>query len=306
MEIRLNREPLDITMEDEKVLSDVVDELYRLIQDAGFHISRIQHNGEELIPEEKTSWADLPLEHVGVLDIEAKTLREATFEHLNTVRQYISMVRGAFLKENTPLLTDLSIDYPSVRDSLDPLISSQGPGNPLAEILDEQIHRFNVFSDQPLYKDSDSLIELLNSLLTLLAERMREISSPAEELKKSSEALKAMLGSLRDVSLLLQTGKDREAMALVLSCIELVSKIIRLYPLILDESGISPDTLTVGESSIKDFYSDFNATMEELIQAFQVNDSVLIGDLLEYEVAPRLESLLPSLADIVSSEERTQ
>ena len=39
------------------------------------------------------------------------------------------------------------------------------------------------------------------------------------------------------------------------------------------------------------FYSELNKVLKELLEAFKLKDSVLIGDLMEYEMAPRLEEL---------------
>ena len=45
------------------------------------------------------------------------------------------------------------------------------------------------------------------------------------------------------------------------------------------------------EEPLERFFSDLNRILTELIEAFEAKDSVLIGDLLEYEVTPRLEGL---------------
>jgi len=312
VEIRLNKEILNVTLEKEKVLADVIDELFRLINEAGFRITKIEHNGEELSQEEKDSWAHLPVEDIGVIDVSAGTMRESLFEHLSTVRQYLTTVLMAYQKENTALLKDLSRDYNLVRDSLDTLIADTQKAargddtvRPLSVILDEQVQAYRIFSDSPIYETNAACCTCLDSIISILSERLREVSAPAEELKKTAEALKSGLSSISDVSLLLQTGKDREAMGSVLTFIELVSKILRIYPLLLDESDSSLDTMTIGDTSFKEFYRDFNAILTELIEAFTLNDSVLIGDLLEYEVVPRLEKLLPSL-DILASREETR
>ena len=40
-----------------------------------------------------------------------------------------------------------------------------------------------------------------------------------------------------------------------------------------------------------------NGVLRDLLAAFNAKDSILIGDLLEYEVAPRLGKLLPLLEE---------
>ena len=41
--------------------------------------------------------------------------------------------------------------------------------------------------------------------------------------------------------------------------------------------------------------TELTPVLRELVAAFDAKDSVLIGDLLEYEVAPRVERLMPLL-----------
>jgi hypothetical protein len=82
----------------------------------------------------------------------------------------------------------------------------------------------------------------------------------------------------------------------ILKFIELSQKLIRLYP-ILKENGLVDFTKgNIDGMSFGDFYGALNLVLNELSDAFAVEDSVLIGDLLEYEIAPRIEALLTGLA----------
>ena len=46
------------------------------------------------------------------------------------------------------------------------------------------------------------------------------------------------------------------------------------------------------------FYQELNGVLSELLEAFAAKDSVLIGDLMEYEIAPRLEQLRTFLQEL--------
>ena len=54
----------------------------------------------------------------------------------------------------------------------------------------------------------------------------------------------------------------------------------------------------MGGRGLQDFYRDLNRILTELLEAFHANDSVLIGDLMEYEIAPRLEQLRTFLQEV--------
>jgi hypothetical protein len=47
----------------------------------------------------------------------------------------------------------------------------------------------------------------------------------------------------------------------------------------------------VGGREPREFFAELNRVLGELLSAFRARDTVLIGDLLEYEVAPRLRQL---------------
>jgi hypothetical protein len=79
---------------------------------------------------------------------------------------------------------------------------------------------------------------------------------------------------------------------------ELSQSLVRLVASVLPDSADPGKQLTVGGMSLQDFYQELNGILDELLEAFDANDSVLIGDLMEYEVAPRLEQLRTFLQEV--------
>ena len=49
------------------------------------------------------------------------------------------------------------------------------------------------------------------------------------------------------------------------------------------------------EITVSDYIGEFNAILKELLAAYETRDSVLVGDLAEYELAPRLRCLYAAL-----------
>ena len=123
--------------------------------------------------------------------------------------------------------------------------------------------------------------------------RIKEYTTPLESLKETASELKCSALEIGEVSLLLQTGKDNKAMEYIIRFSELTEKASRLLTHLQDTGDISLEKEKIGEdASIIDFFKSLNAKLNELINAFMVKDMVLIGDLLEYEIAPRLEQLV--------------
>jgi hypothetical protein len=83
-------------------------------------------------------------------------------------------------------------------------------------------------------------------------------------------------------------------MAAVTGFTETFSKILRLMAT-LSESGLDASQLLIDGKPYADFFSDLNKVLNELMEAFGSRDTVLIGDLAEYEVLPRLDSIFEAL-----------
>jgi len=70
---------------------------------------------------------------------------------------------------------------------------------------------------------------------------------------------------------------------------ELSQSLVRLV------ASIFPDN---SNEDLEAFYEELNGVLSELLEAFDAKDSVLIGDLMEYEIAPRLERLRKLLQEL--------
>ena len=64
-----------------------------------------------------------------------------------------------------------------------------------------------------------------------------------------------------------------------------------------DESGI--DRLVIRDNAFgmnfKDFFAEFSPILEDFEDALQNNDTVMLGDLSEYEICPRLKDISKAL-----------
>jgi hypothetical protein len=101
---------------------------------------------------------------------------------------------------------------------------------------------------------------------------------------------------MEDLPLDIQTGKDGRAAETMQLFSRMGEKLFRLL-LILKTGGLSLDTFTIDGESAEDFMNDFSAALRELAGAYESSDSVLIGDLSEYELAPRLLKFYSALKE---------
>ena len=113
--------------------------------------------------------------------------------------------------------------------------------------------------------------------------RLEEAEHPGDALASRVGLLRGCLGELKEVSVLLQTGRDKPAMEIVIRFTDVVQSLMDLLPF------LPPDAERAR------ILVELTPILRELVAAFGSRDSVLIGDLLEYEVAPRMEKIAPLL-----------
>ncbi len=150
--------------------------------------------------------------------------------------------------------------------------------------------------DEP---DKASRVELsaqADRIASVFGERLAELRRPAAEMLAAAALFDERAAELADLPVLLQTGKEDQAMKAVLYFIEIFNKVIRIIPE-LRRTGIDTASITVDGSAMPDFYGAFNGVLRQLTDAFEHKDAVLIGDLAEYEVLPRMRSFFAAMRE---------
>lgn len=90
----------------------------------------------------------------------------------------------------------------------------------------------------------------------------------------------------------MQTGKDSAAMEKIIEFIDFSKKLSRLM------SYYNIDTGKIDLESL----SSYNKLLNELVEALSRSDSVLTGDLLEYEIAPAIEQFFDIMSDDIMTD----
>jgi hypothetical protein len=136
------------------------------------------------------------------------------------------------------------------------------------------------------------------SLAALIEERLRELRDPLPELNSLGGLVEGTAKRLEDLPLDIQTGKDGRAAETVQLFSNIAEKLFRIFSLLKLE-GIITDTLVIdtvpGGVPLSTFIDDFSAALKELLAAYEVKDAVLVGDLAEYELAPRLRAFYSAI-----------
>ncbi|MFP4643510.1 MAG: hypothetical protein ACLFM0_04075 [Spirochaetales bacterium] len=269
MKIVVNEQELDVTYENEKTVGDVVNELKQWLADSGMSITRCSLDDNDVADGSRESWATTPIEQIETLTVEAVLPAERDPNSLVTLVEYFELLKRNLESGDTSALRDVLGEFGYLSQSINRVLRVTGvspdtlvPVRSLRESIDQG-------SGQDFDTLKSEALHATGAVLSALQSRLSEIIRPEKELGITASLLAEHLPGVSETAILLQQGKDEEAMARIARFSDLVAKFTRLDP------DVDTDALL--------------SKLNELVDAFNANDSVLIGDLLEYEIVPAIE-----------------
>jgi hypothetical protein len=289
VQILVNNSPFDVTIEKESSLGEVVAAISEWLADNNFSITGITVDEDTFDPFNNEEWQGLSIDSVNTLNLSALSVLELRTAHISTLFDYVTLFRDALASGNREVIAQLIEEYPPVRGALDKLINPGSEGTPLSNRLDQLLTMAGIIDGRP-GPQVRALLEFFRNLEVIIQDRLDEVQAPVKELKKVIETLDQLVPVLEELPVLLQTGKDNEAMQHIITFTELTGKLTRLIPYVRLQTGID----IAGGSDAGTFeqlYLELNPVLAELTEAFSSLDAVLIGDLVEYEIAPRIGSI---------------
>jgi len=296
VDIRINDQNLDFTIEKNETLGDVVKDIEAWLDGSDLVLCSVKHEDQNLLSQPYEEWAKTPHSEVGTLNVMVKHTRELTVLNLQTILEYLDLLKQATAAGKGKLLGELFSGFPALVESVrkhfpNPDATLQAL---VALFLHADVEEVLGWPEEKM-QQAVKLIDLVSGNVSF---RLQELQDPRAALETLSEDLKICIEEISEISILLQTGKDRQAMDTMVRFSELSQSLVRLVASVLANSADPGKQVTVGGMGLQDFYRDLNGILTELLEAFHANDSVLIGDLMEYEVAPRLEQLRTFLQEV--------
>ena len=119
-------------------------------------------------------------------------------------------------------------------------------------------------------------------------------SAITESFKLSGKEIEEVIELLKNIPIEMQSGKDAAARQSIIK----LSDVMNSFCSTVTWSSLFPETfgnLLIEGKTLSEFLSDFSPVLKDFSDALENSDSVLIGDLAEYEICPRLESLAKAL-----------
>ena len=112
--------------------------------------------------------------------------------------------------------------------------------------------------------------------------------------EKLSELFNELAAQMEGVPVALQSGKNAE----VSESIKRLADSIEQFCHVATLASLFPDTFSTSSLngiSFKDFFAEFSPILKDFEDALQNNDTVMLGDLSEYEICPRLKEISKAL-----------
>jgi hypothetical protein len=271
MDFTINGQTANITLEKEETVGELLFGIDEWLQDSDHTLSGIMINGEEIASGSISEAFLRKLDDVKTIEIKTSSRMELYIEALRAVLEYLEVYKDASFEDKKVIQKNWE------------------DGAAASFIKNREAALFNMLNDvfsgegmNPI--DAESII----------AERMRELGNPREEIAAMQSLVEDCVTRLEDLPLDLQTGKDFRAAETIQLFSGISVKLFRIVA-IIEKQNLNFENINVDDQNITAFMKDFSTALQELLSAYESKDSVLVGDLAEYELAPRLRAFYAAL-----------
>jgi len=283
MEIRINEQKLDANLEKEKTIGQVLAALEQWISDSGHILSGMRLDGLSVTASQIEEVFNREIDSVKILEIETNSLAQISASCLVTLLDDIKQYENLDFQEKAKFFDNWK---------------------------ESACAKFLFTEMSGLYKLCSSAFSSgeisIQTLSSITEERLREVTEPLKEFTDIEPVLNQICEKLVDLPLDIQTGKDIKAAQTIQVFTALTEKILRLFYQ-LDTQGffyadgefeteISEQVEEKKEKLIQKI-NGFTDVLKELLDAYEKNDSVLVGDLAEYEAAVKIKELYTSILE---------
>ncbi|MCL2442144.1 MAG: hypothetical protein FWD13_01605 [Treponema sp.] len=280
MEIRINDKPLDFSLDDENNLGEVLAGLEQWLASAGHRIAKLSIDGQEI----KTSMIEdaftKNVDSIKSLNIQTNIIAELTTASLMSILNDIKDFENLGAEEKNKFFNNWNETAQAQYVS--------------AEIPDLYAYCISTFSHGDM---------LPQTLCAIIEEIQREVNDPVNELKNIEQILKDICARLIDIPLDIQTGKDARAAQTIQVFSAVTEKIFRIFRQ-LDTQGYL--SVISGQKTLSHLITQFGNVLKELLEAYEKNDTVLVGDITEYEASPKIKELYYAILENIKSTDALQ
>jgi len=270
MEIKINGKTADITIDNEKTVAHVMAGIEQWLSGSGHRLSGLSIDGKTADLSSLDDIFEKEIDGIAILDVLTMSITELGVTSL------------------VNLLADID-DFEALSFEEKSNFFSSWKNTPQAAFINEQMPDLFSFFESTFLNGAFSV----QTLRSITEERLREIQTPVDEFSNLRPLLEETCARLIDLPLDIQTGKDARAAQTIQIFSGITEKIFRVFRQLEIQGYIHEQA---AQKDLSQKINDFNVTVKELLQAYEKNDTVLVGDLAEYEIAPRLSEIYNTAA----------
>lgn len=279
MIVTLNGKPFDFTLERERTVGELLSGIETWLEQSRHSLSAFSIDGAEIAAAAVEEACARDLGEIERLDLTA----------LSWTRLYRDAL-AVSLRTLEAAAAERDEARAAGRPSASAKIAAAFSGSPAENFLSgaaADLHRrvVGALAERSVDPSADYA-----SRIAEIAELIAEIDDPRNALAGIRAAIGPLADRLEKIPLDLQTGKDVQAARVLQDLASVSEKLLRLIP-ILRESGLDFDQAKAGELPFRDYLEELSSALKELTAGYENGDAILVGDLAEYELAPRLRML---------------
>jgi hypothetical protein len=277
MNIRINGIDADIQLETERTVGDILAGLEQWLANAapraggGHRLSGMVIDGETVHTGSLEAFFGRSIDTITTIDILTSSLPDLIAASLLNVCDDIG-------------------EYAALGFEEQKRYAEQWRESPQARLLAEQLP--DLFDTAAKAFSGEGLSP--SALRPIVEERLRELRDPAGELARVEPLITETCARLEDLPLDIQTGKDARAAETIQIFSAAAEKLFRVFS-VLKAEGFPVGEIETNGMPAAENTGEFGAALKELLAAYEQRDAVLVGDLAEYELAPRLRVLYAAM-----------
>lgn len=314
MEIYINGENIPFELEDEKNAGDVVAGINEFASQSTpqLFITSIYIDNKEFSYADDEGLKAIPIEKIGILEVETADLKGITLISIDQIEKYLLFVEEVLDKsewDSAFAKVHQSIDW--MKDGVEQIIgiyASQHDSLGLMKtnfiVKYEDLYRFfaelteNSF---PVNNENKELMKVVIGEIKSILKQLQRIVAQTyikpendvilPNIEEVSRGIDEIIPSLSNIPVLFQTGEDQKAMEIIRALASIIEKSIGLFIVFKETLNLQLDNYVEEAESFEDFFNTLTELLKELMSSIENSDTVMIGDLVEYEFVPNLEEI---------------
>jgi hypothetical protein len=292
MNVLLNNEPIEITLQDEKTIGDLLIGLTHWLDENGLFLLGFSIDGSEQDLDKSEKWKDVNITDISEINIWANHPVLMQKNQLELLTEYFTLLETTIFKHNHSK-DDLIQGTKEVLDQIPLVLTSLEPIFPEEQAIPRAFLK-ELSQSLKIGVIKNDWTRQFNTVKLLLQERIREYTSPRTELLTTMEILQRMQEPLSMVSTQLQHGETDLALHAIQTLVEIIHKLARCMDIFTRHPEYTQDL----GNALQEKGNKLNQLLEELVTGMEQQDIVLMGDILEYE----LSDIFKEIEDLLSEQ----